>query len=294
MALFDIDLDANIAPDWLHANSIYPDYPALTFRRLFIIIFSATFFKSVQRIFINWFHLPHRRAFKAVSLTHSCIAVSLSSYVLLNYYQDLFTYTTSTCKPILYADLVCSFSFGYFMYDLYKTITQEPGLDFIIHGSLCILIYSIVIHTAAGQAIGLSVLLYELSTIFLHSYAFLHYAHYNYLASIMRFWFAFLFFVIRIVWGSWITLQLLDAYIMKPTYIEWNCVPPYKYWTAVMINISFHLLNLHWFRLIVAKAIRVWKGGRFEKGGEKLEFDQRREDQKAAFDNALTDKAKKS
>jgi len=239
-------------------------------------------------LFIHVVRLPKRRAFKAVSLTHSCIAVSLSFYVLTTYYS-MFAYATSTCRPIPYADYVCSFSFGYFCYDLYKTVTEEPGLDFIMHGSLCILIYSIVIHTAAGQAIGLSVLLYESSTIFLHLYAFLHYAHLNYYASIMRFIFAFLFFVVRICYGSYITVQLLHAYILKPDSIEWDCVPPYKYWTAVLINIAFHCLNLYWFNLIVAKAFKVWRQGKehaFEKPGEALEFDKRREDQAKAFAGA--------
>lgn len=276
-----LDLDKNILP-WIEANRLYPEYPTLTWRRVIIIVLSSIFFKSVQLIFINIFGLPKRRAFKAVSLTHSLIAVSSSLYVLTNYYS-IFTYTTSTCKPILYADYVMSFSFGYFCYDLYKTITEEPGIDFILHGSLCILIYGIVIHTAAGQAIGLSVLLYESSTIFLHSYAFLHYAKLNYYASIMRFIFAFLFFVVRILFGTYMTIQLLHAYILKPKSIEWNCVPPYKYWTAVIINILFHLLNLYWFKLVVAKAIKVWKTSAFEKPGEELEFDKRRQEQSASF-----------
>eukprot|EP01083_Nonionella_stella_P292226 993984_1 len=149
MSMFgDLDLDSNII-SWIEANKLYPEYPTLTLRRLIVMICSSVFFKTIQLIFIHYVGLPKRRAFKAVSLTHSCIAVTSSLYVLLNYYS-MFTYTTSTCKPIQYADIVCSISFGYFCYDLYKTITQEPGLDFIVHGSLCILIYAIVIHTAAG------------------------------------------------------------------------------------------------------------------------------------------------
>ena len=279
-----LELDSNILP-WIEANTIYTDYPTLTWRRVIIIVSSTIFFKLIQLMFIHVIGLQPRRAFKAVSLTHSCIAVSASFYVLTTYHS-LFAYTTSTCAPIQYADYVCSFSFGYFVYDLYKTITQEPGLDFIAHGTLCILIYGIVIHTAAGQAIGLSVLLYEASTIFLHSYAFLHYAHYNYLASIMRFVFAFLFFMIRIVYGSYVTIQLLHAYVLKPDSIEWNCCAPWKYWSAVGINLAFHCLNMHWFRLIVNKALKVWRQGKenaFEKPGEELEFDKRREDQKKSF-----------
>lgn len=280
------DLDSNILP-WIDSNSLYPEYPTLTLRRVIIIITSFIFFKSIQLLFIGYIFgiKKQRRAFKAVSLTHSLIAVSSSFYVLTNYYS-IFKYSSSTCKPIKYADYVCCISFGYFCYDLYKTITQEPGLDFILHGSLCILIYSIVIHTAAGQAIGLSVLLYESSTIFLHLYAFLHYANYNYIASIMRFVFAFLFFIVRIIFGTYMTIQLLHAYILKPNTIEWNCVPPYKYWAAVIINILFHCLNLHWFRLIVSKAVKVWKQGKknvFEKPGETLEFDKRRQDQAASY-----------
>eukprot|EP00483_Globobulimina_turgida_P004981 UN04991 len=73
----------------------------------------------------------------------------------------------------------------------------------------------------------------------------------------MRFIFAFLFFIVRIVYGSYITIQLLDAYVLKSSRMEWDCVPPYKYWTAVGINLSFHCLNLHWFLLNVDKAIKV-------------------------------------
>merc|ERR1712228_1168106 len=46
-------------------------------------------------------------------------------------------------------------------------------------------------------------------------------------------------------------IQLIHAFVLKPESIEWNCCAPWKYWTAVAINLAFHCLNLHWFRLIV-------------------------------------------
>jgi len=273
-----MDLDTNILP-WIGSNSLYPEYQALTWRRLIIIAASFMTFGALQKVIIHGLEIPKRRAFKVVSLIHSVVAVLGSLYVLTTYHS-LLSYNTGHCKPIPMADQVLSVSFGYFVYDLYKTLTQEPSPEFILHGILCILIYGIVIHTAAGQAIGLSVLLYESSTIFLHSYALLHYAGFNFLASIVRFVFAFVFFAVRICFGSWMSIQMYHAWIIRPAHIEWNCVPPHKYGTAVAINLLFHCLNIHWLRLIVNKALKVWregKGSGFVKAGDKLDFDQHRE-----------------
>eukprot|EP01084_Bolivina_argentea_P232200 391401_1 len=278
------DLDSEILP-WVDSNALYPDHPALTWRRVLIITFFFLFFKCIQYVAHKIFGLPKRRAFKIVSSVHSCIAV-VSAFYLLHNYHSIFGYITSGCQPIPYAHYIFSMSFGYFAFDLYKTMRQEPGLDFIIHGLCSIGIYGILIHTGAGEGIGLKSLLYESSTPFLHLYAFLHYADYHYLARIVRLVFASLFFTIRIVYGTYVTIQLCHAFIVKPPSIEWDCVPPYKYWAAIIINIAFHCLNLHWFRLIVNKAWKVWKHGKehaLEKPGETLEFDKRRQAQGTSF-----------
>lgn len=241
-----VDFDTNIVP-WIGSNTLYPEYQAVTWRRVIIIIVSIIVFQILQKLIIRCFAMPKRRAFKMVSLVHSVIAVTGSFYVLTTYHS-LFSYNTGHCKPIEMADNVLAISFGYFCYDLFKTVTQEPNIEFILHGSFCILIYGIVLHTAAGQAIGLSVLLYESSTIFLHSYALLHYAGYNFAASVLRFVFAVVFFVVRICFGSWMSVQMFHAWICPlvgiETDIEWDCVPPYKYGTAVVINLLFHCLNI--------------------------------------------------
>merc|ERR1712190_350711 len=100
----------------------------------------------------------------------------------------------------------------------------------------------------------------------------------------MRFVFAFLFFIIRILYGNYLTVQLLHAYVLKPASIEWNCCAPWKYWCIVGLNLAMHCLNLHWFRLIFSAIIREESTLVDNETREPLEFSKQKEVQLGLHD----------
>ncbi|ETO21401.1 hypothetical protein RFI_15804, partial [Reticulomyxa filosa] len=172
-------------------------------------------------------------------------------------------------------------SYGYFVYDLYKNIFHHGGAAFIAHGIFCIIIYSVFTFQPCGQRLGIACLLFEGSTVWLHTYAFLYYNGYVRLAGYVRLIFAMAFFVIRIIFGLYITVEGFDVLVFRKIFwkVDVSCCQTWPVSIGLFLNILFHLLNFHWFGKIVEKALESVKSGQniatLEKGKE-LDFDKYR------------------
>ena len=258
------------------------NYPSLPVWRLIRILLYALIWKSYQTLFVKKFGLNKRPSFRAVSITHAIISVIMSLYIL-TYGNDniVFRYPTTMCQPILYASNLFEINVSYFLYDLYKTITTEWGWDFVAHGSFSLTMYCIFLFTGQGHFIGLGCLLYEISTIMLHFYSFLFYAKYVKLAGIFRLLFAILFFLCRVLWGTYLTFIVWDSFVFGQTNIESHCLSILTRTVSLVINTSFHALNIYWLSLILKKALSIFKKNEsLTKINEnKLEFDKYRNQQ---------------
>eukprot|EP00483_Globobulimina_turgida_P001338 UN01340 len=114
--------------------------------------------------------------------------------------------------------------------------------------------YGIAVCTHSLHRWGLMVLFFEFSTIFLHCYIFLYYYGYKTFAGQLKILFGISFFFCRIIVGSFVTRECIEAYFkIKP--IDVSCIGYKIFAFVVIVNLMFHLLNFYWFWLIVKAAI---------------------------------------
>jgi len=256
-------------------------YPVLPLHRIGRVIGFALFFKSISWIGYRGFHLEVETAFRVSSICHAMLAFGISLHLFTLGTQPFYPIPKTYCLPIPNAESLFCISNGYFVYDLYKNITKHGGLAFIVHGMFCITIFAVVSCQPCGQRLGVACLFYEGSTIWLHTYAFLYYNGYNTLAGYVRLLFAATFFVLRIVFGLYITFEAYDILVFRRVFVDVDnhCCHPVLVFIGLFVNILFHILNFYWFAKIIEKALEAFKGGKnltqLEKGKE-LDFDKYR------------------
>jgi len=256
------------------------DYPILPIHRLTRILGFAVLFRLISWTSCYLFHLQQETAFRIASTSHASIAFWGSMYLFTFGAQPFYPVPNTYCVPIPYAERLFCVSYGYFVYDLYKNITKHGGPAFILHGIFCIIVYSLFTFQSCAQRAGMACLLYEGSTIWLHTYAFLYYNGFTKLAGYARLIFAVIFFVVRIVFGLYITFESFDVMIFRRVFwnVDTSCCPYWPVITGLSVNVLFHVLNFYWFGKIVEKALESFKGGKvvhLEKGKE-LDFDKYR------------------
>ena len=63
------------------------------------------------------------------------------------------------------------------------------------------------------------------------------------------------FFVVRIIFGSYITRELWLVFVFRdendPNVTNINAIPKFIWISMLVINVLFHCLNLHWFTFII-------------------------------------------
>eukprot|EP01084_Bolivina_argentea_P001444 2667_1 len=164
-----------------------------------------------------------KKAARIAPLLHAIYATCSSIYVLYNYsptLQSPLNLCAAALGPSHYVFLI---SLGYFIWDLFICIKENWGIDWKMHALFCVLMYGIAVCKHTFHRWGLMVLFYEFSTIFLHCYIFLYYYGYKTLASRLKIIFGIAFFFCRIIVGSVVSKEVIEAYFqIKPFNI--SCV----------------------------------------------------------------------
>jgi len=265
----------------IFADYAISDYPVLPVHRLLRILGFACFFRLLTWFSHRFFNLQHETAFRITSVCHACIAFFNSLHLFIYGAQPFYPIPITYCKPIPLAEPLFCVSYGYFLYDLHKNVTHHGGIAFILHGFFCIVSYSIFTFQPCAQRAGLACLLYEGSTIWLHTYAFLYYNGYEKLAGYTRLVFAFMFILLRIIFGTYITIEVFDVLVFRRIFVnvDNSCCTPVPVFIGLLINVLFQILNWHWLLKIIEKALETFKKGekltQLEKGKE-LDFDKYR------------------
>lgn len=240
-----------------YSNQYYNSkFDILPVYKLITIILAIIFFHSVY-VYVSSYYtkledLRKRESF--VSLCHSTIASILASYVLL-YRHSLWIPPSSYSEPIEFCDIVFSISYGYFLWDVYISFSIPHPTDFRVHALFCSLIYSFANFTPYMHRPATIVLLFEISTIFLHSSRIATQHKKTKIALINKILFLVTFFIFRILIGSFVTYELWSIFIFESIDVDHKDVPSWFYCTVLFINLLFHCLNLYWFKHILTVAI---------------------------------------
>eukprot|EP00483_Globobulimina_turgida_P008144 UN08160 len=109
-----------------------------------------------------------------IGLAHAMVA-SMSAVYILSTQHSLFVIPDSYSTAITHCDIVLSISYGYFLWDLYISVfVIKLKIDFVIHATLCCIVYSSCVFAPYFHRPATVVLLYEVSTIFLHFSTLFH------------------------------------------------------------------------------------------------------------------------
>ena len=274
-------------------------YAAMPVYRVILILVSVTWWKCYQMFIVNCCKISAKRtSFRIVSVTHAALATSQALYIFIFHHSILVWNNPppNYCEPVPLTEYTFCVSIGYFIYDLYKNITTEFSWDFVGHGSMSLLIFLIVTISGVGTRPALAVLLYEMSTIFLHFYAFLFYAGYTTLGAFFRLVFAFLFLMVRVILGTFVTFEMIDTILLRIRDIKVDCLPFFWQMVCLVINIMFHCLNLYWLSLIIGKALQFRKEKKsvmHHDKGKKEDFDDYRDKQWEEFKKGKKSNKKK-
>eukprot|EP01084_Bolivina_argentea_P171427 296994_1 len=247
------DLASQYSEHYYNSNyNILPVYKLIT------ILSSITFFHIVyicaSKYYTKKENLRKRESF--VSLCHSTFASILASYILL-YRHSLWSTTSAVgwAIPIQFCDIIFSISYGYFVWDVYISFTVEHPIDFKIHALFCTLVYSFATFTPYLHRPAVIVLLFEISTIFLHLSSIATSLKKQGCAVISKLLFAITFFIFRIIIGSFVTYELWAIFVFESVDVDHKDVPAWFYNTILLINLLFHCLNIYWFCYIVKTAV---------------------------------------
>jgi len=194
-----------------------------------------------------------KKAARIVPLLHAIYATFSSIYVIYHH-SPIMDAPTTICEAVGPSQYIFTISLGYFLWDLFICIKENWGIDWKIHAIFCVAMYGIAVCTHSLYRWGIFALFYEFSTIFLHFYIFLFYYGLETMANGVKIIFGLSFFFCRIIVGSFVTKECIEAYLgFKP--IEFGCIGDGIFAFVIIVNLLFHVLNLYWFWLIVSAAI---------------------------------------
>ncbi|CEL92442.1 unnamed protein product [Vitrella brassicaformis CCMP3155] len=205
---------------------------------------------------------------RVIALLHAAYACTGALYVCLTVPVISFP---SLCAPVPRAFWVLLVSWGYFWWDLGVSVVEEWGRDYVLHALFCIYIYGIGCLTDFGQKHAVACMLYEISTVLLHTQSFLSLPSLTERVSPslllgVRVLFALSFLASRLMFGGWVTYDMWTTYF-GPT---GECLPLAGRVSILAINALFHCLNLYWFGRLIAIGLGKGEGkDRRDKGAQR-------------------------
>lgn len=185
------------------------------------------------------------------SMVNFLLVVPLSFYSLI-YDAPIHRATGSTDSLILLGTLAS----GYFTFDVTHAAYDYSGLAFLLHAVLCDAAFTIGLFSPFMHYYAAVFLMWEASTVFLNVGWFLLNV-YDYPSSslpmkVVNAVFALTFFLCRIVYGNYKSMQLLSDIASLVSVYGWT--PALTLYT--LIDLGMTALNLYWF----AKILRVVLG----------------------------------
>ena len=174
----------------------------------------------------------------------------------------------SFCFEINFAEYAFASTFAYFAWDLTLIQRLWNKLDsrnaWLVHCILCLIVFSVPTLTTYFQRQALMTLLYEISTVFMYLFQFCESWNWHKCKILNQIIFSFSFFIIRIIFGTYITIELIDPMFFNiffsPNTIDHQCLPMFIKYLVIILNTSFHFLNLYWFIQIIQAFIAFFKG----------------------------------
>ena len=159
-----------------------PDYrllPSLQFRFITIAI-SVLFCVIAHKLGSHFIFKNHpKKAERFVPFIHAIYGTSAAIFGISTY-NPLFIRPVTYCQPIPYWQLLSSISLGYFIWDLWFVFQKNHGFSFVIHAIASIGCYYITTFYSFLHRLSMIALLFEVSTVFLHSYVFCYHFGYPY------------------------------------------------------------------------------------------------------------------
>ena len=164
--------------------------------------------------------------------------------------NDLFAYSE-------YMQNLLSFSYGFFIYDIFSGIVNND-IIFIIHGVSCTITVSCVLYPFA-QTSCVIYLLFEISSI---PYNFckilmIQEKKLNKFYVINQILFSVIFFIVRIVIGIPYTIHLMVK--IYPMVCNHENDIFYKYILFMMFGVTLNLLNIYWLKQILKIVIYKYR-----------------------------------
>ena len=149
-----------------------------------ICMITAVIFNYVYNNSVQLMPSDKSKAARVPGLLHAVHATLSSVYIIhFHFPSPIQAYPSSICNEIGPTKYVFAVSMGYFLWDLFICFKEKWGIDWKIHAIFCVAMYGLSMCYHALYRWGTLVLFYELSTVFLHSYAFLYWFEYKWLAD---------------------------------------------------------------------------------------------------------------
>jgi len=193
-----------------------------------------------------------KKAARVAPLIHAVYGTLASMYIGY-YHSSLMDTPKSVCETLGPSRYFIIITWGYFLWDLFICLREGWSMDWVIHALFCVWMYGLGVIKHALYRWGMYVLFYEFSTIFLHCYTFLFYFGHKQAGSMLKVCFTIAFFFSRIILGSFITKECMEAFYSEK--IDYSCIGEPAMIFVLLVNLSFAGLNLYWFSLIMESAI---------------------------------------
>lgn len=195
---------------------------------------------------------------KIITLVTSIVFTLMPLYILLidgvyskNVYDIFYIYSKYVLSHInmLYMGMIT-----YMTYDSVRMLLFDVKYDFLVHHALMILIFSTIYIYSIAHKLVVMFILYESTNIFLSILNFQNdFKIISNNIKMIKLMFAIAFFVIRILFGSYLTYVA----IMCCQCIVYVKYPIVAYVCGLLVTL-FHILNIYWFCLILSKAFKQY------------------------------------
>lgn len=149
---------------------------------------------------------------------------------------------------------------GYFFFDLTFCAYKWQGPGFTFHAIVCVTVYTLALLPFV-QFYGCVFLLFEISTIFLNAAWYARYVFKvpasSLVANAINIFFAFSFFVVRIVFGNYQSYRFYQDMWVLPSWM-------WLHYLFMFVNVSLQSLNHYWLYRII---LMITKGDDKKKEG---------------------------
>jgi hypothetical protein len=237
-------------------SASFEHYPLATPLRLGLFLSAMLCFEFIVR-FLKMMRISEKDATRVVALAHASWVTFGTLYIV--YVKGglrWWVIPDSYCALIPDEPWVITVMFAFFIWDIYKCVTENWGFAFLLHGVACAIGYVLPTWTIALHRSALLFGIYEASTIPLNLYQLAYSFGYPRLAGFLKICFALTFLYVRILCGTqwcvemWRVLYFRDSGV---AHVEIGCLTcvPFAVELTLLMNICLTSLNFYWASTII-------------------------------------------